>query len=393
MSALAIVFFLLTPAFLVYLCQRFPRLDKVGTVVLAFAAGILLATTGGLTSLFPGLDLIPLQTEISEIAIALAIPMLVFSINVKSTLGLAGQTMKSMCIALITVVATSTTLAWLFQDKLAHIWQIAGMSVGAYTGGGPNMAAIKTAIEGDQAIFVTMTTYDILLSAIYLLFVMTLAKPIFGRFLRPYQTPMKNETDRTSEFEHMADESAQAYRKLLQAEGIRQSLKSLLVAALVVAASLGLASLLPPGIRSAATIILITSIGVACSFVPGIRALTHSFQVGMYLILVFCFTMGALTDTSILTSLNPYLFYYILLILLGSMLIHALLCRFFNIDTDTFLITVSAAIMSVPFIPVIASALKNRALILPGFAAAILGYVMGNYLGILTAYTVRWLLA
>ena len=89
-----------------------------------------------------------------------------------------------------------------------------------------------------------------------------------------------------------------------------------------------------------------------------------------------------MTDTGILTRLNMPLFGYISCILIGAMVLQALLCRWLKIDTDTFLITASAAIMSVPFIPVIAGALKNRAIIVPGFAAAILGYVLGNYLGI-----------
>ena len=40
---------------------------------------------------------------------------------------------------------------------------------------------------------------------------------------------------------------------------------------------------------------------------------------------------------------------------------------------------------SCAFIPVIAGALKNREILLPGFAAAIIGYAVGNYLGIIVA--------
>jgi uncharacterized membrane protein len=47
--------------------------------------------------------------------------------------------------------------------------------------------------------------------------------------------------------------------------------------------------------------------------------------------------------------------------------------------------------MSVPFIPVIAGALKNREILLPGFAAAIIGYAVGNYLGIIVANVSRGL--
>ena len=56
-------------------------------------------------------------------------------------------------------------------------------------------------------------------------------------------------------------------------------------------------------------------------------------------------------------KLNGRSLVYIATIMIGSMLLQAILCRIFKIDVDTFLISSSAAIMSVPFIPVISGAL------------------------------------
>jgi len=392
LNILLIVSFIFAPVLLIYTCQKVPVIDKLGAVVLAFGAGIGLAAFVDLSSVFTGADVLGVQIQTTEIAIALALPMLVFSIDVKGAFSLAGMTMKSMGLALVTVMIMSVVLALVFDGRIDHIWQVAGMSVGAYTGGGPNMAAIKTAIEGDQAIFVTMTTYDILLSSIYLIFVMTIAKPIFSRLLSAFVPTEKSLDSTANTFEQMSDESAHAYKKLAQKESLLQTLQVLLFSGLVVGLGVATASLFPESMRSAATIIAITSIGLSFSFIPYVRQLQNSFQLGMYLILVFCFTMGSMTDMSIITNLNLDLFMYIGLILAGSLITHALLCKMFGIDVDTFLITSSAAIMSVPFIPVIAGAIKNKEIILPGFAAAILGYVVGNYLGVMVAFFTRWML-
>ncbi|WP_419810348.1 DUF819 family protein [Bacterioplanoides sp.] len=390
----AAIMYLSIPALLVFLCQRFPLLDKIGVVVLSFGFGILLSASLDFSVWIDPQSLTNLQTNISEIAIALALPMLVFSIDVRHSLTMAGDTMKSMAVALISVMLISFIGAWLFHGQLNHIWQIAGMSVGAYTGGGPNMAAIKTAIKADQSVFITMTSYDILLSALYLIFVMTLAKPLFSLFLRSFQA---SETQQSSDkgqnhFSHLADETANSYKVLTQIKTLPQTLQVLLISAGCVGGAVGISALFPPSMSSAVTIIAITSLGLGTSFIPYIRQLANSFQLGMYLILVFCFTMGTMTDTSILTNLNLDLFAYIGFILLGSLVLQAMICKLMDIDTDTFLITSSAAIMSVPFIPVIAGALKNREIIIPGFAAAILGYVIGNYLGIAVAYATRSML-
>lgn len=388
---LLIIAYLLVPAFIIIMCQRIPALDKLGTVVLAFTIGILLTLLVDLPGLMPEGEVASLQKDLSEISIALALPLLLFSIDIKSSLGIAGDTLKGMLVALFSVVTMSLTGALLFQGAVGDIWQVAGMSVGTYTGGGPNIAAIKTAIEADDAVFVTMMTYDVLLSAFYLIFVMSIGQRVFGLFLKPYvHKPVAGETD-FSHMEHMADESADSYKSLTDMSKLPQTLLAVLCSGVVVGLALAIASLVPESAQATVTIVSITTLGLAFSFIPKVRALANSFRLGMYLILVFCFAMGSMIDSSMLVNLDYALIAYISFILIGSLILQSLLCKLLGIDTDTFLITSSAAIMSVPFIAVIAGALKNREILLPGFAVAIIGYVVGNYLGILVANVSKWM--
>ena len=386
--------YLLIPALIVFACQRFALLDKAGVVVLSFGLGIAIAAGLDLSLFFQAETITAVQKDVSEISIAIALPLLLFSINVKSALNMAGDTLKGMGLALLSVMVISIIGAIIFNDQVADVWQVAGMSVGAYTGGGPNMAAIKSAIDGKESIFITMVTYDILFSAMYLIFVMAFGQKVFGLFLNKYQAKNTDETEIDyAGMEHMADETAHGYKKLLNIKLAPQTFGSILASGAVVGLALFIASLVPESYKSTTTIVGITSLGLAASFIPQVRNLANSFQLGMYLILVFCFTMGTMTDTSIFTDIDLGLASYISFILIGSLIMQALLCKLFKIDTDTFLITSSAAIMSVPFIPVIAGALKNREILLPGFAAAIIGYAVGNYLGIIVANVARFLTA
>lgn len=381
--------YLIIPALIVMACQKFSILDKAGVVVLSFGLGIAIAAGFDLTRVFEADVISAVQKEVSEISIAIALPLLLFSINVKSALNMAGDTLKGMGLALLSVIVISTLGALIFKDQVADIWQVAGMSVGAYTGGGPNMAAIKTAIDGKESIFVTMVTYDILFSAIYLIFVMSVGQKVFGLLLKKYDAKNDAEEIDYAGMEHLADETANGYKKLTHIALMPHTLASLLSSAVVVGLALFIASLVPETYQSTTTIVGITSLGLLASFIPKIRNLANSFQLGMYLILVFCFTMGTMTDTRIFTNIDIGLASYISFILIGSLSMQAILCKVFDVDTDTFLITSSAAIMSVPFIPVIAGALKNREILLPGFAAAIIGYAVGNYLGIIVANVSR----
>ncbi len=380
------------PALLIAASLRWSILQRIGLVLLAFGSGILCSSTMAGLQLDTSAAIQAIQTRVTELSIAVALPMLVFSVHVRSVFKLAGVTLRSMLFALVCVSSLGVLLALLFASQIDPMWQVAGMAVGAYTGGGPNMAAIKTAIEGDQAVFVTMTTYDILLSALYLLFVMSVAKPIFKRLLPTFEQPVSDPSGAHS-FAHMADESAAAYVRVVAPGQRKETLAAVMMALVVVALAVGLSQFFPASMRAAATIILITSLGVVSSLVPAVRRLSTSFHAGMYLVLVFCFTMGSLTDVGILARLDLALFAYIGCLLIGSLCLHALLCRWFRIDVDTFLMTSAAAIMSVPFVPVIAGALRHPGLIVPGFAAAIIGYVAGNYLGISVAFLTRWLLS
>ncbi|MFT6114305.1 MAG: putative membrane protein [Glaciecola sp.] len=159
--------YLIIPALIVIVCQKSPLLDKAGVVVLAFGSGIAIAASVDLSLLFDTESINAVQKNISEISIAIALPLILFSINVKSALNMAGDTLKGMGLALFSVILISILGAVLFKDYVADVWQVAGMSVGAYTDGGPNMAAIKTAIDGKESIFINMVTYDIVFSAMY----------------------------------------------------------------------------------------------------------------------------------------------------------------------------------------------------------------------------------
>ena len=64
-------------------------------------------------------------------------------------------------------------------------------------------------------------------------------------------------------------------------------------------------------------------------------------------------------------------------------MLQLLLSKIFIIDTDTMIITSTALVCSPPFVPVVAGALRNREIVVPGITIGIVGYAIGNYLGFL----------
>ncbi|MCP3941866.1 MAG: DUF819 family protein [Desulfobacteraceae bacterium] len=373
----AILFYLLLPAFIIFLCQQYPVFDKIGAVIICYLIGM----TIGNINILPQ-DILPIQETITQISIGLALPLLLFSLDIRQWITMAGSAMISMVLATISVTLISGSVYWILMDQIHESWKVAGMAIGAYTGGTPNIAAIKTALAIDPNIFIQFHTYDILISAIYLIFVMTVGQKIFSRFLPRTPAITRNiDPENTKTHDNLSSYEGifktQVFFPLVKVSGL--SLLILLTAA-------GVAKAVPKEYGAVAAIITITTLGLAGAFIPKIQKTKKSFQAGMYIILVFCLVVGSMARIDKIISINIPLFQFVTMSIFGSLFLHALLCRFFKIDTDTFLIVSTATICSPPLVPPVAAALKNKEILLSGLTTGIIGYAIGNYLGIFLAY-------
>jgi len=95
--------------------------------------------------------------------------------------------------------------------------------------------------------------------------------------------------------------------------------------------------------------------------------------------------VAASMDLGALADMDSTILVFVVVATFGSLLLHAVLCRLIGIDTDTFLITSVAALMSPAFVPMVARSLGNPGILMSGMATGILGFAIGNYLGISVA--------
>jgi uncharacterized membrane protein len=258
--------------------------------------------------------------------------------------------------------------------------------VGFYSGGAPNAAAISLALGMEPEVFILTQTYDLAVGALTLLFLMTVAQRFFLLFMRPYKPLDNGDAGATGE---SYQEKYESYEGILSRRIIVPLLGAFGLSVLILGVSAGLSQLFLKKMDTAMIILGITTLGIAGSFVPRIKRIEKSFQGGIYLILVFCLIFSSMADISKFSLASLPLLYCILLAVPGALLLHGLLSKLFRVDVDNFLIISVALSMSPPFVPVVASALKNRDIILPGLIIGLLGYALGNYLGILMGYVVH----
>lgn len=367
----------LFPVLLLYLKEQIKFMAKWSTLIVCYIAGLLIGNTG----ILPASSSALLDT-LSSIAVAISIPLLLFSVDIKKWKELSGKAILAFLLAAVSVSLVAGIAYAFFRAKQAEAANVAGLLAGLYTGGTPNLAAIKTALNVDKNVYLAVHTSDIVLSAVYLLIVMSIAKPILKHVL-----PLKNWDSNVVSPENLSFTTrfSDYFRKGLW----KKIAAGFGLALVIVGASLGVSMLVPPDFQTMVTILLITSLALAASFVPAIRSLPMTFATGEYFLYVFAVAVGAMGNIAqIFNSAGTY-FIYVAIVLFGSFILHAVLCALFNIDVDTMLIVSTSAICSPPFVGVVAVSLKARKLILPGITTGIIGYAVGNYLGIALAQLLK----
>ena len=414
-----ILFFVFAPIIIIYLEGKYKVVRKIGAVLLCYGVGIMVGNIGIIPAasaeylaLLKGAVSLPfheareilaagqisendvtrntisfLQDQFSSITIMLCLPLILFSLDVKKWLAHAGSAFGSLAIGLFTVLVMIFIGYFIFREDIDEIWKVSGMLVGVYTGGTPNMAAIKTALDVSQEVYILTHTYEMMLGAIYLVFIFSIGQRVFLWFLPAYKSPEASQKVNVKKLN--LKEDMESYNGIFKKEIFWPLLGALGLSVLILGISFGVGQLFSEEFSSAAIVIMVTTLGIAFSFIPRIKNIKKTFQLGMYFILIFCLAVASMADISKLANISMSLFYYVGFAMFGSHILHAFIAKFFKIDADTVIISGSALICSPPFVPVVASALKNREVILTGMIVGIAGYAIGNYLGVIVAYILK----
>ena len=374
-----LAFYILFPALVIYLCYRFSFFNKIGAVLLCYIAGITIGNSGILP-----VEVYGYQETAADVSVVLALPLLLFSLDIKRWSRLAGKTLLSMLLATVSIIIISVFGYLYVNDILVDAWKISGMLIGVYTGGTPNLAAIKSALDIDSTTFIIVHTYDTIISILYILFILTIAQKVFLLFLKPFVYRNGLTTDEHKE--KLETEDISTYSEMLKLPVLKKLVLSFMTSCLIVGIAVFLSTIVPESFETTMAILTVTTLGIVGSFIAPLRKIDKSFQLGMYLIYIFCIVVGSMANASLLMNINYTIMYYLFFAVFGSMILHAFFCRLFNVDADTFIVTSTSAICSPPFVPLVADAIKNREVLISGLTTGIIGYAIGNYLGISMAY-------
>jgi uncharacterized membrane protein len=384
MGILIIAFYFLFPAYLLFYSTKFSIINKIGVVVICYAGGLVIGNMHIIPESISGLS-----SGLMGVSILLGIPLVLFSENVVKWAKMAKTTFVSLLLGVASVVVLVFVGYYIFRDSIPDIWKISGMMIGVYTGGTPNLAAIARGLGVTEELYIMTHTAELVIGALVLLFLITGAKPFFGLWLRPY----KSHDDSAAKPEIDVDDF-ENYEGFFKRKNFPGTLKAFGIAALIFGIGYGLTFLFKGDTKDTVAVLAVTTLGLAASLLPSVNRIKSSFQLGMYFIYVFCVIVASKADIIALFSVENIelltnLLLYIALVIVGSLLLHALLSWVFRINVDDYIITSTALSNSPPFVPVVAAAIKNKEVVIPGMIIGVIGYAIGNYLGVAIAYLLK----
>lgn len=346
-----------------------------------YVVGLLVAN---LTSWISSGHLLTLNNTIGNICIPLAIPLMLISCSLShwST----GKALKCFLGGLLAIVIVIVVGFYLFrgQYEVREFAQVSAVAVGIYTGGIPNMGAIAHGVGMDQETYLYVTSYDLIVTGLYLVFVIFFGKPVFRKLLPSPTQEQPRLAHKTTPQPHTTVETDKSTAEIAI---------PLLLTLAIAAISYLVSTLLPDSLSTPILILILTTLSIAASFLPIVRKInrradqenrqTKSFTMGLYFVYLFCFTIANACDLrqmDLAGSLN--ILWYILFVIFGSLLLQILFARLLKLDGDSTLVTSVALINSPPFVPMVAALLDNKDLIILGITIGLLGYMIGNYMGL-----------
>lgn len=370
-KVLQALFIVLVPAGILYLSRRNKFIGLVGPILLSYIAGILIGNLG--LELNEGISM-----QISEIAVPVAIPFILYSVDIKKWLKMTNKTIKSFMLVITSAIISSVAAALLLGDTVPEAAKISGMLAGCYTGGTPNLVSVGLAARINNDTLVLVNGADIVVGGLYFLFIIGVAPALTKKILPQYIK------------EQESTQSAVAAER-------KKNVWDIVIAFSVMILIVGVSALIPillfGEIQIAIFFLILTALSIGASMFARIREIPDTYSIGLYFIMVFSVAMGSMANFStIFTKSSANILIYTFVVVFLAVFIHMLFSWLFRIDSHTYIITSVAGIFGPAFVPSVAEAIRNRDVVLAGITSGLVGYAVGNYIGLLVVWILNLLM-
>jgi uncharacterized membrane protein len=327
----------------------------------------------------------PTYSTFKAFAVPMFIVLMLLDVDLRSTMKVALRSAGVLVFGAIGVVIGGMVAFFFLKGSLdPEAWRGFGALAGSWIGGTGNLAAVAEAVDTPPTMMGIVVIADTFIFILYfpvLFACKKWAKP-FAKFARVTQEDTQRMNEAVDQLKEKTNEIH--YPDVLTLFGI----------GFVLIWVVGhVAEFLPvkQGVFSAKTwqILILTTVALGLASTP-LRKVPGTKAMSMALVYVYLSMIGAQADIRQATSAP-----YFMLAGLVCIILHLGLCvlaaRLFRVDVQMTAIASIASIGGAASAPVVA-AYHRKELVPVAILLALLGYAMGNYLGLLAAYGCRWML-
>ncbi len=385
---LMIVGYFILPVLIILLFNKKKWAQKFGTVILAYAAGIIIALLNTAFGFFPaegeaGAELLTsVQKNLMSVCVPLAIPLMLFNSDFKLWTKSLPKTLAVLVGGVISVTIALVAGYFIFQTRdfgsAEEFKKAAVMMTGIYTGGTMNFAALGEMVHADPNTISITLAFEEIITLPFIIFILAGGYKFFRKLL-----PFKDETSLSEQDEHsdVAEGTFENYRGMLKGKTFGKMMLGLLLSILMLGVGVGLSLLIVGKINELVVILTITTLAIIASFSKKIRELPKTFELGMFFILIFSVVVASMFDVTKIDHSSLNIMWFILFVMMTSIVLHLVFCRLFKVSGDLFTVGHISLLCSPPFVPPIVEALGNRKVLISGIAIGLVGYALGTYLG------------
>lgn len=383
----AAVFFVLAAvvAIAIGLEMRTKVFRALGSALVGILLGMLLSNVGVLPGESPAYDFL------GGPAVYAGIVLILLTVDVRSVVQAGPTMLAAFAVGAVGTAVGASLSAWILADAIGpETWKLAGQYTATYVGGGVNFAAVGAALETSGELFSAGIAADVLMTAIWMATCLTVPV-LFAARSRASRTRSPAAADAVAAEADGVEETATLHRMLYSSLGAIRLL-DLAVMAMIVLGTLWASDWLGVVLAPIPSVLFLTTIALALAQVPAVRALKGAGVIGNYLVLIFLASNGAMSVFANIVVIGPPIVWFALL----TVAVHGLIIfgvgSLVGLDLKTLAIASQANVGGPASAMALATARGYTDRLLPGVAVGLLGYAIGNYVGLAIAAMMRGVL-
>lgn len=370
----------------IYLEQKYKWASKVSGAIIALVGAMILANFNIIPTDAPVYD------HVWGYVVPLAIPLLLFKTNIKKIWKESGRILVIFLISSVGTMIGATVGYLALHNMIPDLNKVAAMMSGSYIGGGVNFAAMATSFEVPGDLVSAAVVADNLLMALY--FFVLISMPSIAFFRKKFSHPHLDEVEQVGTKENETLAASYWGRKEISLKDIALGIASAVV---IVAVSGELSKLIgnliptSNGFLSMANMLLsnkyliittVTMLGATfmSNYFENIKG---SQEIGTFLIYLFFVVIGVPASIPLILAKSPLLLVYTTIMVVINMLVTFSVGKLLKFDLEEMILASNACIGGPTTAAAMAISKGWTKLIAPIMLVGTLGYILGNYFGLL----------